>query len=123
VRIALGVALVLALSGCAASVDAQTVDGVIVLSTSSSSEQRDAVVDGMLRIDKGCLVLVDTAGVPHGLILPAGAAADATAEGIEVTIDGTRYHVHDSVRFSGGFGSTRHADCEYDDYFEPNGVQ
>jgi hypothetical protein len=116
--------LVLGLSGCAAGVSSTTVDGVTVLSQSrSSSEQREALFVGTLGVDKGCLMLVDEEGYPHGLVLPE--AADVTvADGVvSVTIDGAAYGIHDEVRLGGGFSVASHSECAFDDYFEPNGQQ
>lgn len=123
-RAALAVLLVLGLSGCAAGASSTTVDGVTVLSApGGSGDQREGLIEGALNLDKGCLVIVDTEGVPHGLILPEPAMVIAGEDGLTVTVDGVDYGIHDAVRFSGGFSSSPQAPCDFRSYFTPNGVQ
>lgn len=115
--------LALILTGCAAGVSSTTVDGVTVLSAPASDAQPEALLEGSLNVDKGCLVVVDAAGVPHGLILAEPAVVTATDGVVTVTVDGVQYGIHDEVSFAGGYGDTSIADCEFNSYFTVNGDQ
>lgn len=120
-RLAVVALLALTLAGCSSGVSTTTVDGVSVLSAPAGTG--DDVIEGALNLDKGCLVIVDTSGVPHGLVLPGAADVVATDGAIEVTIAGAAYGIHDAVRFVGSFGDSTVQGCEFDSYFTPNEEQ